>query len=180
MLTLLFLHFEGDYMGEFRLPDVRFVPEIDVVGITLSNLKAQIEWINEYNLAARMGGLDPAGDPIPARYIGKNRYWMSEGEGRDNTVGSYPLFTLYDLDPRATDGKTLLITYKLVDPHGELVQTQKMAAKHIQAARLEAEREERMKKKDPKLNNTVSLHMPAIYRPAKAQTKALEALNESD
>ena len=61
-----------------------------------------------------------------------------------------------------------------------VIQTQAMAAKHIQAARLEAERKERMAKKDPALNNQVKIHMPAIYRPGKAQQKAVEALNAED
>jgi len=168
------------FLGEFKLPDVRYIPDIDEVPITLARFKQQIEWINEYNLGARLGRLDPSGDPIPARYIGKNRYWIDEGEGRDEKVGAYPLFVVYDLDPRATDGRLMLIRYKIVDPQGKPVQTQAMAAKHIQAARLEAERKERMEKKNPALNNVVKIHMPAIYRPDKAQQKAVEALNESD
>lgn len=166
-------------MGEFKLPDVKFVPEIDIVGITLSRLKKQIEWCNEYNLAARMGGLDPSGDPIPDRYIGKNRYWITEGEGLDQEIGSYPMFLIYDLDPRALDGRALIVRYKIVDPQGNPVQTQKMAAKHIQAARLEAERKERMAKKNPALNNAIKVKMPDIFRPVKAAKKALEALNGS-
>ncbi len=168
------------FLGEFQLPDVKYIPEIDEVPITLARFKQQIEWINEYNLAARLGRLDPAGDPIPARYIGKNRYWAVEGEGRNDKVGSYPMFIIYDMDPRATDGKLLLIRYKIVDPQGQPVQTQAMAAKHIQAARLEAERKERMARKNPALNNQVKIHMPAIYRPEKAQKKAVEALNAED
>jgi hypothetical protein len=90
------------------------------------------------------------------------------------------MFHVYDLDPRTTDGKALLIRYKIVDPQGNSVQTQAMAAKHVRAARLEAERKERMAKKDPKLNNEVKFKMPDIFRPAKAIKKALEALNESE
>ena len=168
------------FLGEFKLPDVRYIPDIDEVPITLARFKQQIEWINEYNLAARMGGLDPAGDNIPARYIGKNRYWANESEGRDEAVGPYPVFCIYDLDPRAAEGRILLVKYKIVDPQGEPVQTQAMAAKHIQAARLEAERKERMERKNPALNNQVKIHMPAIYRPEKAQKKAVEALNADD
>ena len=80
------------FLGEFKLPDVRYIPDIDEVPITLARFKQQIEWINEYNLAARMGGLDPAGDNIPARYIGKNRYWANESEGRDEVMGPYPVW----------------------------------------------------------------------------------------
>ena len=166
-------------MGEFQLPDVRFIPGIDEIGITLSKLKNAIEWCNEYNLASRMGGLDQAGDTIPDRYLGKNRYWISESEGLDPAIGSYPLFCVYDLDPRQPD-KILLIRYRIVDPQGNLVQTQAMAAKHIQAARLEAERKERMAKKDPALNNAIKVKMPDIFRPVKAVKKALEALNGSE
>lgn len=167
-------------MSEFKLPDVKFVPEVDEMPITLAKFKRMIEWINEYNLASRMGANDPAGDPIPTRYIGKNRYWIIEGNGIDEKIGDYALFSLYDLDPRASDGKILLIRYRLTDSRGELVQTQAQAAKHIQAARLDAERKERMARKDPKLTNAVNIHMPAIYKPEKAQTKALEGLNETD
>lgn len=163
-------------MGEFKLPETKFVPEVDEISITLARFRSQIDWINEYNLCARQGKLDPAGDEIPARYIGRNRYWAIEGEGQDPTVGAYPLFSIYDLDPRAADGRVLLARYRITDSGGNLVQTRAMAAKHIQAARLEAERKERMARKDPRLNNTVDVHMPAIYRPAKAQEKALEAL----
>jgi hypothetical protein len=51
-----------------------------------------------------------------------------------------------------------------------------MAAKHIQACRLEAERKERMAKKDPRLNREVEIHMPAIFKPEKAKEKALRDL----
>src|SRR5574344_908340 len=105
-------------LGEYKLPDVRYIAEIDEVAITLGRFKQQIEWLNEYNLAARLGWLDPAGDPIPARDIGKNRYWVDESEGRDDKVGAYPLFVVYDLDPRATDGRIMLVRYKIVDPQG--------------------------------------------------------------
>ena len=165
-------------MSEFHLKEVKFVPEIEETPITLAKFKKQIEWINGYNLAARLGKLDPDGDVIPVRYIGKNRYWVVEGEGSYSIVGAYPLFAVYDLDPTSQDGRVLLVRYKITDNQGHLLQTQAMAAKHIRAARLEAERQERMAKKDPKLNNTVNIHMPAVYRPAKAQEKALGALNE--
>lgn len=163
-------------MGEFKLPDTKFVPDIDEIPVTLAKLKAVIEWINDYNLASKMGRDDPAGDPIPARYIGKNRYWISEGTGIDEMVGEYPLFSVYDLDPRGTDGRVLLVRYRLTDSRGQLVQTQAMAAKHIQACRLEAERKERMAKKDPRLNQTVDIHLPAIFTPEKAKAKALRDL----
>ena len=97
----------------------------------------------------------------------------------DQEIGSYPMFLVYDLDPRATDGRALIVRYKIVDPQGNQVQTQKMAAKHIQSARLEAERKERMAKKNPALNNTIKVKMPDIFRPARAVKKALEALNGS-
>ena len=168
------------FTGEFNLPNIRFVPEVDEISITLAKFKKQIDWMNAYNCASRLGQNDPEGDAIPARYIGKNRYWAVEGEGIDDKVGAYPLFAIYDLDPRATDGRVLLVRYKITDSQGNAVQTQAMAAKHIHAARLEAERKERMAKKDPKLNLNVNIHMPAIYRPDKAQKKALEALNGSE
>ena len=167
-------------MGEFNLPDVKFVPEVDEIAITLAGFKKQIDWMNAYNCASRLGQNDPEGDVIPARYIGKNRYWAVEGEGIDEKVGAYPLFAIYDLDPRATDGRVLLVRYKITDSQGTTLQTRAMAAKHIRAARLEAERKERMAKKDPRLNHEVNIHMPAVYRPEKAQQKAMEALNESE
>lgn len=167
-------------MGEFELPDTKFVPEVDEISITLAKFKSIVEWVNEYNLCSKLGKNDPAGDAIPARYIGKNRYWIVESEGQDDTVGAYALFSVYDLDPRAADGRVLLVRYRLTDSRGDLVQTQAMAAKHVQAARLEAERKERMAAKNPKLTQEVNIHMPAIYTPAKAQAKALEALNGTD
>jgi hypothetical protein len=167
-------------MSEFRLPDVKFVPEVDEIPITLAKFKSVIEWANHYNLQSKLGKNDHDGDAIPTRYIGRNRYWISESVGHDETVGDYALFSVYDLDPRAPDGRVLLVRYRLTDARGDLVQTQAQAAKHIQACRLEVERQEAMEKKDPKLNQTVNIHMPAIYKPAKAQAKALETLNGSD
>jgi hypothetical protein len=167
-------------MSEFKLPQITFIPEIDEVPITLAKFKSIIDWSNEYNLASRMGQNDQAGDPVPARYVGKNRYWITEGEGQDAKVGPYAVFSVYDLDPRAADGKVLLVRYRLTDSRNNLVQTQVQASRHIQAARLEAERKERMAKKDPKLNQMVDIHMPDIYTPVKAQAKALEALNANE
>ena len=167
-------------MGEFKLPEVTFVPSIDEIPVTLAKLKEQIDWANAYNLASKLCQNDQAGDPIPARYLGKNRYWISEGEGQDNKVGPYAIFSVYDLDPRATDGKVLLVRYRLTDSRNNLVQTQAQASKHIHAARLEAERKERMARKDPRLNETVDIHMPAIYTPAKAQAKVLEGLDANE
>jgi hypothetical protein len=161
-------------MSEFKLPEIRFIPDVDEMPITLENLKAQIEWINSYNLQSRLGADDPNGDPVPVRYIGKNRYWIHESEGVDPTVGSYAQFSVYDLDPRAPDGRRLLVRYKLTDEEGNIVQTVAMARKHIEAARLEAERSEAMKRKDPKLNETVKIHMPAIYTPEEAIKKAMQ------
>ena len=163
-------------MSEFKLPDINFVPEIDEISITLASFKKVVEWANEYNLQSRMGADDPNGDPIPVRYLGKNRYWIQEGEGYDSTVGSYALFSVYDMDPRSPEGRRLLVRYRLTDSRGNLVQTQAMAAKHIQACRLEAERKERMAKKDPKLNQTVDIHLPDIFTPEKAKAKALRDL----
>ena len=77
-------------MSEFHLKEVKFVPEIEEIPITLAKFKKQIEWFNDYNMAARLGKLDPDGDAIPVRYIGKNRYWVVEGEGSDSIVGAYP------------------------------------------------------------------------------------------
>lgn len=167
-------------MGEFKLPEVKFVPEVDEIPVTLAKFKDIIDWSNAYNLASRMGQNDQAGDAIPARYIGKNRYWIAESEGQDEKVGPYASFSIYDLDPRAPDGRVLLVRYRLTDSRNNLVQTQAQASKHIAAARLEAERKERMAKKDPKLNDSVDIHMPAIYTPAKAQAKALEGLNATE
>jgi hypothetical protein len=167
-------------MGEFKLPDVNFVPEIDEISITLASFKKVVEWANEYNLQSRMGADDQNGDSIPARYLGKNRYWIQESEGHDPSVGTYALFSVYDMDPRAPEGRRLLIRYRLTDSRGDLVQTKAQASKHIAACRLEAERKERMAKKDPRLNREVDIHMPAIYKPEKAQKKALEAMNATD
>jgi hypothetical protein len=163
-------------MSEFKLPDVNFVPEIDEISITLASFKKVVEWANEYNLQSRMGADDQNGDPVPPRYLGKNRYWIQEGEGHDSEVGSYALFSVYDMDPRSPDGRRLLVRYRLTDSRGNLVQTQAMAAKHIQACRLEAERKERMAKKDPRLNREVDIHLPAIFKPEKAKEKALRDL----
>jgi len=167
-------------MGEFKLPEARFVPEVDEKPITYIKLKDIIEWLAEYNLCSCIGKNDQVGDAIPARYLGHNRYWITESQGQDDAIGAYSLFSIYDLDPRSPDGRVLLIRYRLTDSRGDLVQTRAQAIKHIRAARLEAERAERMKKKDPKLTSTISIHMPAIYKPVKAQKKALEALNDAD
>ena len=160
-------------MSEFKIPEVRYIPEVDEVPITLTSLKAQIEWINAYNLQCRLGADDLNGDEIPIRYISRNRYWIHESEGIDATVGPYVQFSVYDLDPRSPDGRRLLIRYKLTDENGNIVQTVAMARKHIEAARLEATRAELMAKKDPKLNNVVKIHMPEVFAPEEAMQRAV-------
>lgn len=159
-------------MDVFGLSENRFVPEVDELNITLYRLKQVIEWTNEYNYLCRMGAArDQNDDPIPVQYIGKNRYWMNTGEGQDDKVGPYSLISVYDLDPTAPEGRRLLVRYRLTDARGKLVQTMAQAEKHIIACRLEAERKERMAKKNPRLNTTIDIHLPQIYSPAKAASK---------
>lgn len=156
----------------FNLPETKFVPDVDEKPITLAKMKKIIEWTNEYNLKCRLGAAqDDDGNPIPAQYLGRNRYWMSYGEGQDEAVGPYSMISVYDLNPSAPDSRTLLVRYRITDSRGNLVQTAAQAAKHIQACRLEAERKEAMARKDPKLNESVNIHMPAIYKPVKAIQK---------
>jgi hypothetical protein len=153
----------------FNFPETKFCPEVDEVLITLAKLKKIVEWSNAYNLKCRLGAAkDDDGNPIPLNYMGHNRYWISMGEGTDETVGPYSLVSVYDLNPSETDTRTLLVRYKITDSQGGIVQTEAQAAKHIRACRLEAERKEAMAKKDPKLNESVNIHMPAIYRPERA------------
>lgn len=156
----------------FNLPESKFIPEVDELPITLAKMKKIIEWTNEYNLKCRLGAAQDAdGNPIPVQYLGRNRYWISYGEGSDEAVGPYSLISVYDLDPSAIESRTLLVRYRITDSRGNLVQTAAQAQKHIRACRLEAERKEAMAKKDPKLNESVNIHMPAIYKPEKAIEK---------
>jgi hypothetical protein len=156
----------------FNLPEAKYVPEVDEVPITLAKLKKIIEWCNAYNLKCKLGAAqDDDGNAIPLNYVGRNRYWLSMGEGQDEAVGPYSMVSLYDLNPSASDSRTLLVRYRITDSRGDIVQTAAQAAKHIHACRLEAERKEAMARKDPKLNETVNIHMPSVYKPSKAIEK---------
>lgn len=157
----------------FGLPDIRFVPEVDELPVTLSKMKKIIEWINDYNLQCRLGAkYDKSGDEIPVQYVGRNRYWIHQVEGRDETIGEHTLFAVYELDPSTDEKRILLCRYVLVDSRGDFVQTAAQARKHLIASRLDAERKERMAKADPKLTDTIKIHMPSIYKPSKAIEKA--------
>jgi hypothetical protein len=153
----------------FNLIEAKYVPEVDEVPITLAKFKKIIEWSNAYNLSCRLGAAnDSEGAAIPVIYLGRNRYWLSLGEGNDEIIGPYSQVSVYDLAPNGIDSGTLLVRYKITDSRGNIVQTAAQAAKHIHACRLEAERKEAMAKKDPKLNEQVAIHMSAVYTPTKA------------
>lgn len=167
----------------FNLPETRYIPEVDEVSITLARLKTIIAWTNSYNLQCKLGAAkDENGDPIPIQYVGRNRYWMSYAEGYDEVAGPYSLVVVYDLDPSLPDGRTLLVRYKITDSRGNIVQTAAQAQKHMIACQLEADRQEQMKKKDPRLTSSIDIHMPAIYSAKKAMEqlkKTLEKLRGS-
>jgi hypothetical protein len=152
----------------FNLPEVTTIPGTDEVPVTLAKFKKICEWTNDHNLQCKLGAeTDNDGSPIPVYCVGKNHYWLSYGEGQDDAIGPYILISVYDVH-EGMEKKVLLKRYRITDSRGNIVQTADMAQKHIRACRLEAERKEAMARKDPKLNEAVNIHMPAIYKPEKA------------
>jgi hypothetical protein len=158
-------------MVDFGIPEHKFLPEIDEQPITMENFKKIIEELEIYNKDSRLWKkYDSSGGEIPERYRGRNRYWVNQGEGNDETIGPYTLISIYDLDPEAKDGRRLICRYKIVDNDGITpLQSLEQAERHAMAARMEAERQERMAKKDSKLVSALHIQMPTLYRPEEAR-----------
>jgi hypothetical protein len=167
---------------DFGLKNSKFVPEIDEVPINPHRLREIIEELEQYNLACRLyRKYDAVGEEIPAKYRGRNRYWATVSEGHHETYGEYPLVSIYDQDPEALDGRVLICRYRPERPAqksttgGELpavpLQTIAQAEKQIIAARLEAERQERMKKKDPRLATDIKIKIPTLLAPTAARRR---------
>jgi hypothetical protein len=171
---------------DFGLKDVKFIPEIDEIPINPNRLKKIIEDCVEYNLASRQyKKYDSSGGEIPERYRGRNRYWLTAGEGHHELYGDYPIISLYDLDPEALDGRVLICKYRPERPaqktttgeelHAVPLQTLAQAEKQIRAAQLEAERQERMAKKDSKLVSEIKIKIPTMMAPTAARRRISES-----
>jgi len=170
---------------KFDLPEVKFNPEIDEVPINPYRLKKIIEDVNLYNKDSRLWKqYEAGGEEIPMQYRGRNRYWLTVGEGQDAKYGPYTVVSLYDLDPQE---KTLICKYKIVREATKTLtgkeleevplQTLAQAEKYVKAARLEAERQERMAKKDPKLTSEIKAHIPLMMAPDAARKRIDARLN---
>lgn len=167
---------------DFGLRDTKYVPEIDEVPINPLRLREILEELEQYNAACRLyRKYDAVGDEIPSKYRGRNRYWATAGEGHHETYGDYPLISIYDLDPESLDGRVLICRYrperaaqKTTDGK-ELpavpLQTLAQAEKQIIAARLEAERQERMKRKDSRLTTDIKIKIPTLLAPTAARRR---------
>ena len=101
--------------------------------------------------------------------------------------GEYPIVAIYDMDPEAIDGRILIAKYApyraaYKGSNGNEIeavplQTVRQAEKSILAARLEAERQERMGKKDSKLVSEVQVNMPTLMSPNAARRRIDARLN---
>lgn len=171
---------------DFGLKDTKFVPEIDEIPINPYRLKKIIADCEEYNSDCRLyKKYDSTGGEIPARYRGRNRYWMTAGEGHHEIHGDYPLIALYDLDPESPDGRILICRYRPERPAQKTttgqelpavpLQTLAQAEKSIRAAQLEAERRERMAKKDSKLVQEIKIKIPTMMAPAATRRRIDES-----
>jgi hypothetical protein len=169
-------------MIDFGLRDVKFVPEIDEIDVNPAKLQKILQELEVYNKDCRLWKkYDDTGAEIPMRYRGRNRYWAVVGNANDPAYGEYPVISVYDLDPETLDGRILICRYRPAraaqkNMHGTQLdavplQTLAQAEKSMRAARLEAERQERMAKKDPKLTSEINVHIPLLYAPDAARRK---------
>lgn len=178
-------------MVDFELPERSFVPEVDEIRINPYRLKQILEDIESYNKDSRMGlsrTTDGTDSEIPIKYRGRNRYWTPKtpSTGNHKVYGEYPVICIYDMDPEAIDGRILIAKYvpyraAYKDSKGNEIeavplQTVKQAEKSILAARLEAERQERMAKKDSRLVSEVKVQMPLLMAPNAAR-RQIDARN---
>ena len=162
-------------MVDFNFPEARFNPELVEIPASMDEIKAIIEDCEDYNRDSRLWKIrDEYGNEIPMKYRGRNRYWITKGETEDTVHGPYTNIQIYDLDPEAKDHRRLIAKYKIVSEDGTVMQTIEQAERHVMAARLEAERVERMALKDPKLNSSINIHMPLLYHPDEAR-KVIDA-----
>ncbi len=179
-------------MVEFELPERSFVPEVDEIRINPYRLKLILEDMEAYNKDSRLGlsrTTDGTDTEIPLKYRGRNRYWTPKtpGTGHHEVHGEYPIVAIYDMDPEAIDGRILIAKYvpyraAYKDCQGNEIeavplQTVRQAEKSILAARLEAERQERMGKKDSKLVSEVRVNMPTLMSPNAARRRIDARLN---
>ena len=167
---------------DFGLKNSKFVPEIDEVPINPHRLREIIEELEQYNLACRLyRKYDAVGDEIPAKYRGRNRYWVTTSDGHDEVHGDYPLISIYDQDPESPEHRVLICRYRPERPAMKTttgkdlpavpLQTVAQAEKQIRAAQLEAERQERMRKKDPRLTTDLKIKIPTLMAPAAARRR---------
>ena len=162
-------------MGNFDIPDRNSLPEVDEVPINPYRLQKIMEEDEKYNgLSRQSAAFDEKGVPIPPQYWGRNRYRIVVAEGQDSTYGPYPIISIYDLVPGIKDGlliakyRPMRAAYKATDGAEVAavpLQTLEQADRHGRACRLEAERAERMTKKDPRLNASIAIHMPLLMAP---------------
>lgn len=154
-------------------------PDKQVLGISPTALKEVLEELEAYNLQCRLGRrYDQYEREIPIKYRGINRYWWPSqfDEAPDELLGSTHILPIYDTDPEYRE-KTLLVRYQVQDEDGTPMQTLAVAEKHIRAARLEADRKERMLMKNPELSASPKIVLPDFHRPDAARRLIDDRLN---
>jgi hypothetical protein len=163
------------------LVETKSIPEIVEIPITGGRARLMIEELEDYNSDSRQwkAYTTRTGDEIPQKYRGRNRYWVQPGEGVDSSIGNYPTLSVYDLDPEAEEGKVLIARYRITDTEGNTLQTLPQIEKHVKAARLDAERKERAARADPRLQESLKVHLPTFYRPETGRKKLDESLTQS-
>jgi hypothetical protein len=168
-------------MVDFEIPDRSIVPEVDEIDINPHRLQKIMEETENYNSYSRQSAAyDDFKTPIPERFWGRNRYRIVVSEGQDATYGPYSIVSIYELIPGMKEG-LLIAKYRPTraaykDSKGSEIgavplQTVEQADRHALACRMNAEREERMARKDPKLTASVAIHMPILMAPDAARKR---------
>jgi hypothetical protein len=145
-------------------------PDRQITGITPDNLKVVLEELEAYNLQCRLfRKYDQYQKEIPIQYRGINRYWWQDFQESTNEKGEVEhILAIYDNNPEFAT-KTLLVRYRIEDENGMPMTTIATAEKHIQAARLEYDRQQRMAAKNPTLSDSPKITMPVFHTPTEAR-----------
>ena len=146
-------------------------PSRQTTGITPDGLKEVLEELEAYNLKCRLGRkYDQYQKEIPIEYRGINKYWWSnEFEEIDNGSGGIEqILSIYDTNPLIGQ-RLLLVRYCIQDEDGTPMLTLAAAEKHIQAARMEYDRQQRMAIKRPELVYSPKVSLPEFHRPNAAK-----------
>lgn len=160
--------------------DDEYIPEIKPQPITEANYKTMILEHELYNKDCRLfKAFTEDGEEIPLKYRGANRYWKTEGVMLDPVIGEHTLYFIYELDPEEPGGRVLLAVYYITNEAGEKLQDMSQIQKHTKAARMEAERQERMSRKYPELVSKIDTKLPQLMTPVEGKDK-LANLYKSD